>query len=190
MMERKKKLKLIQLSLLIFGILIIYITYYNKDSDLDKEFLSKTVKDKLEKQKTETSSDQPELFREVFFTGLDLNGNRYSIKSEEAFLDEIKPEIVYMKNVHAIFYFKNSDTLDVFSDEGVYNNKSFDMKFEKNVKAKYQETDLFAEKAEYSNSKSFLVISDEVKINDIKGNLIADKLIFDIKKKKVRYYLF
>tara|TARA_Y100000996_G_C22521197_1_gene642529 strand:+ start:703 stop:1323 length:621 start_codon:yes stop_codon:yes gene_type:complete len=185
MMERKKKLKLIQLSLLIFGILIIYITYYNKDSDLDKEFLSKTVKDKLEKQKTETSSDQPELFREVFFTGLDLNGNRYSIKSEEAFLDEIKPEIVYMKNVHAIFYFKNSDTLDVFSDEGVYNNKSFDMKFEKNVKAKYQETDLFAEKAEYSNSKSFLVISDEVKINDIKGNLIADKLIFDIKKKKL-----
>ena len=40
-MERKKKLKLIQLSLLIFGILIIYITYYNKDSDLDKEFFYK-----------------------------------------------------------------------------------------------------------------------------------------------------
>ena len=39
---------------------------------------------------------------------------------------------------------------------GIYNNKNLDMKFEKNVKGKLLESDLFAEKAEYSNSKSFL----------------------------------
>ena len=185
MMERKKKLKLIQFSLLIFGIFLIYITYYNKNSDLDKELLSKSAKEKVEKQKIDEDSDQPDLFFNVEYTGLDLNGNRYSLKSEEAYLDDLKPEIVFMKDVHAVFYFKNGNNLDVLSDKGIYNNKNLDMKFQNNVKAKYQGTDLFANKAEYSNSKSYLSISENVKVDDIRGNLIADKLLFDITKKKL-----
>tara|TARA_B100001564_G_C20621167_1_gene662433 strand:+ start:956 stop:1573 length:618 start_codon:yes stop_codon:yes gene_type:complete len=184
-MERKKKLKLIQFSLLIFGIFLIYITYYNKSSDLNKELLSKSVKEKVEKQKVDEDSDQPDLFFNVEYTGLDLNGNRYSLKSEEAYLDDLKPEIVFMKNVHAVFYFKNGNNLDVWSDKGIYNNKNLDMEFQNNVKAKYQGTDLFANKAEYSNSKSYLTISENVKVDDIRGNLVADKLLFDITKKKL-----
>ena len=169
--------------MLIFGIFLIYITYYNKNSDLDKELLSKSAKEKVEKQKIDEDSDQPDLFFNVEYTGLDLNGNRYSLKSEEAYLDDLKPEIVFMKNVHAVFYFKNGNNLDVWSDKGIYNNKNLDMKFQNNVKAKYQGTDLFANKAEYSNSKSYLSISENVKVDDIRGNLIADKLLFDITKK-------
>ena len=185
MMERKKKLKLKQFSLLIFGIFLIYITYYNKSSDLNKELLSKSVKEKVEKQKVDEDSDQPDLFFNVEYTGLDLNGNRYSLKSKEAYLDDLKPEIVFMKNVHAVFYFKNGNNLDVWSDKGIYNNKNLDMEFQNNVKAKYQGTDLFANKAEYSNSKSYLTISENVKVDDIRGNLVADKLLFDITKKKL-----
>ena len=49
---------------------------------------------------------------------------------------------------------------------------------------------LFAEKAEYSNSKNYLSIYENVRIDDIRGNLIADKLLFDIKKQKFKYYIF
>ena len=42
---------------------------------------------------------------------------------------------------------------------------------------------LFAQKASYSNSKGFVTISDNVKIIDIKGKMIAEKLLFDIKNK-------
>ena len=50
--------------------------------------------------------------------------------------------------------------LYVSSKNGVYNNKSLDMLFSGEVKASYIESKLFADKAEYSNSKSFLVISE------------------------------
>ena len=90
-----------------------------------------------------------------------------------------------MKIVDATFYFKDDNTLCIWSDKGIYNNKTLDMKFEKNVKAKYLNSELFAEKAEYSNSKSYLSIYENVRINDIKGNLIADKLLFDITKQKL-----
>ena len=55
------------------------------------------------------------------------------------------------------------------------------MKFETDVKAVYQEAELIAEKAEYSNSNSFITISENVKVKDIQGNLLADKLYFDLK---------
>ena len=185
MMERKKKLRLTQLTLLIIGILVIYTTYYNEKSNLDKRIISKKTEEKVKKQQIEENSESGDIFFNVEYTGLDLNGNRYSLNSKEAYLDELKPEIVYMKNVHAIFYFKNDTVLNIWSDRGIYNNKNLDMKFENNVKAKYLESDLTAEKAEYSNSKSYLTIYENVKVDDIRGNLVADKLLFDITKKKL-----
>ena len=190
MIERKKKLKIIQLTLLIFGFLIIYFTYYNKDSEfIEKTIISKTNKEKIEKQSLDEKSEE-DIFYDVEYTGLDLNGNRYLIKAKETSLDKLKPEIVYMKGVNSIFYFKDNTILYVSADKGIYNNKTLDMTFENNVKADYLNSELFAEKAEYSNTSSYLSIYDNVRINDIKGNLIADKLLFDITKQKLEISSF
>ena len=181
MMERKKKLRLIQFFLLTFGITIIYLTYYNKDEKIENSIISKQVQKETEKEKL----NEGDLFFDVQYTGLDLNSNRYILNAEEAKLDELKPEIVYMKDVSATFYFKDSTVLFVYSDVGEFNNKNFDMKFEQNVRAEYLNSKLFAEKAEYSNTENYLSIYENVRINDIRGNLIADKLLFDITSQKL-----
>jgi len=181
MIDRKKKLRLIQFFLLFFGLLIIYLTYYNKEITTEKEGISK----KIEKKNTEDGSEKKDVFFNIEYSGFDLQGNRYSLKSEEAYFDELDQSIVYMKIVDAVFYFKDDTILYVKSNKGIYNNKTLDMKFEKSVKANYLNSQLFAEKAEYSNSKSFLSIYENVRINDIQGNLIADKLLFDITSQKL-----
>jgi hypothetical protein len=185
MMNRKKKLRLVQFSLLITGFLIIYFTYYKKESDIENKLLSEKSKNIVENQSEENLESNSDLFFNIEYTGLDLNGNRYLLKSEEAFLDKTKPEIVYMNIVKATFYFKDNTTLYVWADKGIYNNKTLDMKFKKNVKANYMESELFAEKADYSNTENYLSIYGDVRIDDAKGNLIADKLLFDITKQKL-----
>ena len=181
MIERKKKLRIIQFFLLIFALLIIYLTYYNKEisnTDLaDSEQTKEALKDE--------DKDDGDFFFNIEYTGLDLRGNRYLLKSKEARLDELRPEIVYMNTVHAIFYFKDNTILYIWSDKGEYNNKNFDMKFSNNVKAEYLDSKLFAEKANYSNTENYLSIYENVRINDKRGNLIADKLLFDIKKQNL-----
>jgi len=184
MIDRKKKLRITQFFLLIFGIFIIYLTYYNKETS-EKSIFNKSIKEKIEKEFKESSSKNDDVFFNIEYNGLDLNGNRYVLKSEEAYLDKLNSEIVYMKVVHAIFYFKDNTILYIWSDEGVYNNKTFDMSFKNNVKAEYLKSKLFAEKAEYSNTKNYLSIYENVQIKDIRGNLIADKLLFDITKQKL-----
>ena len=181
MIERKKKLRIIQFFLLIFALLIIYLTYYNKEISNTDLVDSKQINEILEDE----DKDDENLFFNIEYTGLDLRGNRYLLKSKKARLDEVKPEIVYMDDVHAIFYFKDNTILYIWSDKGIYNNKNFDMQFSKNVKAEYLDSKLFAEKANYSNTENYLSIYENVRIDDIRGNLIADKLLFDIKKQNL-----
>jgi lipopolysaccharide assembly outer membrane protein LptD (OstA) len=95
-----------------------------------------------------------------------------------------------MKAIEATFYFKDDTTLNVISENGVYNNRSLDIKFKGNVKAIYEKSELFAQEAEYSNSNGFLTITEDVKVKDNRGTMFADKLLFDIKKKTLNITSF
>ena len=185
-MERKKKLRLFQAILLIVGIIIIFITYTDKGLFLNKK-ISQKATPLIE---NETTDQKENIFYNIEYSGLDLAGNRYIIKSKEATTNASNQEIVNMKFVESFFYFKDDTVLKVKSDYGTYNNKTLDMFFNSNVKAKYQNSVLFAENAEYSNSENFLSISGKVKIEDFKGTMFADKLLFDIKKHKLNITSF
>tara|TARA_B100000941_G_scaffold250871_1_gene197311 strand:+ start:999 stop:1604 length:606 start_codon:yes stop_codon:yes gene_type:complete len=181
MTERKKRLIIIQISLLVVGSLIILFTY----SDLnvsDKEKIITTETQKRIDEQLRNEDQDGDIFFNIEYSGLDLAGNRFILKSKEAFNNKANEEIVNMKFVEAFFYFKDGTILKIESDSGVYNNKTLDMNFDGKVIAKYEGSELFAQKAEYSNSKSFLMISNNVKIKDYRGTMFADKLFFDIKK--------
>ena len=182
MTPRKKKLLLIQTGLLFAGLLIILLTYYTGDTKKEVTNISKETKENFKSQSREIDANT---FSNIEYTGLDLAGNRYILRSEEAYIEKSNQELVNMKLVHAIFYFKDDTVLNVWSEEGLYNNKILDITFEKNVEATYEKSKLFAQKANYSNSKSFLTISEKVKVEDKSGSIFADKLLFDIKSKKL-----
>jgi len=184
--ERKKKLRLFQTILLIVGIIIIFIIYTDKGLFLNKKINQKTTP--LIENKT--TGQKENIFYNIEYSGLDLAGNRYIIKSKEATTNASNQEIVNMKFVESFFYFKDDTVLKVKSDYGTYNNKTLDMFFNSNVKANYQNSVLFAENAEYSNSENFLSISGKVKIENFKGTMFADKLLFDIKKHKLNITSF
>ncbi len=181
MIERKRKIRLIQLSLLIFGIFILYFTYVNRDNNQENKILTKETQKKV-RESIEKKGEESDIFYNIEYSGLDFEGNRYIIKSKEAFNKKDNQEIVNMKNVEAKFYFKDDTVLEIFSNRAIYNSKTLDISFFDDIRANYAGSKLSAEKAEYSNSKSFLVVSGDVKINDLRGSMVADKLLFDIKK--------
>ena len=50
MMERKKRLRLIQLSLLILGFLIIFFTYLNKNEFSEEKIVTSEKQEKIKRQ--------------------------------------------------------------------------------------------------------------------------------------------
>ena len=183
-MERSKKLKIIQIGLLISGLIIILFTYVI-DNQISKKEISSLKVDKIIDKNLEENSDKIDIFYDIEYVGLDLAGNRYILKSKEAYTDKLLKDTINLKFVKATFYFKDDTVLNVYSDTGNYNNINLNMNFYGNVKATYQNSDLYAQRAEYSNSKSMLLISEEVEVQDSRGTLFADKLIFDINNQKL-----
>ena len=183
-MERSKKLKIIQIGLLISGLIIILFTYVI-DNQISKREISSLKVDKIIDKNLDENSDKIDIFYDIEYVGLDLAGNRYILKSKEAYTDKLLKDTINLKFVKATFYFKDDTVLNVYSDTGNYNNINLNMNFYGNVKATYQNSDLYAQRAEYSNSKSMLLISEEVEVQDSRGTLFADKLIFDIDNQKL-----
>ena len=180
MTNRKKKIRILQIFLLMMGLIIIFYTYFNQQKFSKERIIPKEIEKKVKNQNI-VNSESGDVFYNIEYSGLDLAGNRYILKSKEAVNNENSQDVVDMKFVEAVFYFKDDTVLNVWSDSGLYNNRTLDMNFYGNVKAKYEGSELFAEKAEYSNSKGYLVISEKVKVKDLKGTMVADELLFDIK---------
>ncbi len=185
MTKRKKNLLLLQLGLLIVGIFVIFFTYMNNEKEGALNIIPPQNKERVINQLSNNKSESRDVFYNIEYSGIDLSGNRYKLKSEEAVNNKDFKDIVDMKNVNAIFYFKDDTILKIKSTFGSYNNKTLDMKFRDDVEADYANSKLYSEEAEYLNSKSYLTISNQVKLVDSKGTMHADKLFFDIESKKL-----
>ena len=180
-MSRKYKLRIIQITLLFFGIFIIYYTYY-KEKNFEKTIIS-TEKQKQIKKRIANQPEGSEVFSNIEYAGIDMSGNRYIIKSKKAFNNKDNQALINLTSVVTYFYFKDNTVLKITSERGLYNNLTLDMNFYDNIVAVYGNSKLYAKKAEFSNINNNLVVSENVKLNDERGIIFADKLIFDIKEK-------
>ena len=188
MSYRKKKLLLIQVIIFIFACSLIFFSYYNQNvkvSDIKIEESKKISKDK----KTDELKNQ-NLFENIEYNGVDLNGNRYQIKSKVADFDSDNPSLIRMKVMNSIFYFKDGTTLNVVGDYGTYNNKTNDMIFRDNIVALYLNHKLIADNLDYFNVKGLINVYGNVKSESIEGNIEADNAEIDLKKKTIDLNMF
>ena len=182
MINRKNKIRFIQTLLLLISVIIIFNTYFTEEKSKN---IIITSKEKERLKNTSKQTENADIFYNIKYSGLDLAGNRYVLTSQEAIVDKNLKEIVNMKFVDAVFYFKDDTILTVNSEFGTYNNKTLDMVFEKNVKANYQDSELYGDKIVYLNTDRTLEISENVILNDTRGTMSADNLLFDLETKKV-----
>ena len=182
-MSRKEKLRIFQILFLITGVSIIFFTFLQSNKFQKEQIISDNLQKTIDKEISKQNSNQDSTFYNVKYSGLDLEGNRYTISSKKAVNSVADENVVNMSEVRAVFYFKDNTELNISSNEAIYNNKTLDIKFLNSVECYYENSILYAGSAEFLNSKNSLSVSNNVKIIDSKGTIFADKLTFDIKNK-------
>ena len=193
MTKRKKKLLFIKISIFLFATILLYFAY-NDGNKIDKKTLIKPE----DKQNAPLEKNASNNFEDVEYKGVDLNGNRYVIQSEKARFELDKPELIDMKVMHAIFYFKDGSILKIWGDYGTYNNQTKDMEFRENIIAtrenenlKDREKDyLYADNLDYLNSEGLLSIYGNVVTESIEGSIIADKIKIDLESETLNASMF
>ena len=181
-----KRKTLIQISLVFFGLLIIFFTYFyigKKDTSLDK------VEEK-EIEENITEKEGFNTFENITYEGKDSNNNNFILNSEYAEFAINESNIIYMKKMVCRFFFKDGTILEIMSDKGIFDNVSNNMEFEDNVEMYYLENKLFSDKANFVNSENYLIVQGNVIGEGPLGNVAADKLNVDFIKKKMKISMY
>ena len=119
----------------------------------------------------------------------DLN-KPFIIKSEEAYILNEEPDIVYMYTMHIILHLSDGRIVNIISNKGRYNKKTHDCFFEDEVKATDGKTNIFADNLDLLATKNSVNIYNNVRLNDPSASLQADKVDYDFETKNFKVSMF
>ena len=183
-----KKQQKIQIALISIGLLLIISTYFYYPL-MKKAELAKNQPQQKELEKNITH-DKRTFFENVEYKGLyDLN-KPFIIKSEKAYILNEEPDIVYMNTMHVILHLNDGRIVNIISNKGNYNKRTYDAYFQDAVKATDGETIILADNLDLLATKNSVNIYNNVRLNDPTASLQADKIDYDFETKHFKVSMF
>ena len=183
-----KKQQKIQIALISIGLLLIISTYFYyplmKKAELAKDQLQQ------KELKKNITRDKRTFFENVEYKGLyDLN-KPFIIKSEKAYILNEEPDIVYMNSMHVVLHLNDGRIVNIISNKGSYNKRTYDAYFQDEVKATDGETNIFADNLDLLATKNSVNIYNNVRLNDPTASFQADKVDYDFETKLFKVSMF
>jgi len=184
----KKKQQNAQLLLISIGFFLILATYfYYPYINKNKPQKDQIIKKNLNQTENGVSSTT---FEKVEYEGLTAAMQKFSIKSENAFIMDKEPDLVHMKKMKVNIYLSDGRIVTIVSDQGRYDKQTHDCWFEKNVVANDGETKIFAENLDLLATENFVKVYEQVRLFNPTGSLQADQVDYDFETKNFKISMF
>ena len=172
--------KKIQISLIIFGSLLIFFTYFFYPKINEKKFLKNEINTA---KPLKITKEQVNVFKNVTYEGFYNIINPFTIESDDAYILNDEPEIIYMKEMIVTIYMSNGSVVNIRSDKGSYNKVTYDCFFEDNVVASSEETIVYSDNLDMLASEDLVRAYNNVLLTSEKNSLRADNVDYDFENK-------
>jgi len=181
-MNKKTLLQIFIIFLIILICVLFYLKYFNKSSEYVEEN-SASGKIDINQSNSSTYIDN------INYTSSDADDNKFQITAERAEIKSESPDLMFLKNVTAYIFIKDSDTIKITSNFGKYNSKNYDTNFSKNVIIVYPGHKITGEYLVLSFLNNLGTISENVIYAGNKTNLFADKIEINIITKDTKIFM-
>ena len=176
---------LIQISMIFLIILIslfLYLKYFNESS-------KNSGKNKAIEKINNNENTSSTYIDNINYVSSDNRGNKYQITAEQAEIDVDDADTMFLKNILAYVYVKDSSPIMLTSDFGKYNTKNYDTIFSKNVIITYPGHKITSEYLDFSFVDNLGTISTNVIYTSNETNLVADKIEMNLINKETKIYM-
>ena len=182
--------RIVQLSLISFGLFLILATYFFFPKIIENKFLEEeTVKDDVIKTAM-TDSKERNTFENVEYKGLYDTNKSFKVKAEKAYILIKNPDVIYMTNMSVTLDMEDGRVVIITSDKGKYNKVTYDCFFENNVKAIDGETTVLAENLDLLATEDSATVYNNVFLTNDSGSLRADKVYYDFETNHYQISMF
>ena len=165
-------------------IAIIFLLFYNEYFKKNPKITSEN-KSILKTSKNNSAN----YIDEVKYSSVDSKGNKYQITAVQAEIDMDNPDVMFLTEIIAYIFVKDSDTIIITSDFGKYNSKNYDTIFSKNVIVMYPEHKITGEYLDFSFLRNLGAISTNVVYFGDKTKLFADRVEMNIATKDTKIFM-
>ena len=180
--QQRTQLILISIGLLLILLTYLYYPYINK-AKLQNEQV-------VEKDSEETLNKAQSSFENLEYEGITSAMQRFSVKSESAYILSANADLVFMQKMKVELYLNDGRVVTITSDYGKYNKETYDCWFEENVAASDGETKIFAENLDLLATENFVKVYQQVKLIHTTGVLQADQVDYDFETKYFKVSMF
>ena len=178
---------IIQFLLLIalFGIIIsVFFLYFNEEKN-QKETNIKTSKI----IKLEIDNETGTLIKDINYSFSDSSGNYYELFSEIGIIDIKNSDTIFMTNVKALIYLKNSPPIKIVSKYANYNKIDHETNFFEDVELTHLIHKATSENLDISFSSNLAFMYNNIVYNKPGTNLKADRLEIDLITKNSKIFM-
>ena len=176
---------IIQFLMVLFIIMIswaIFLIYFKED--VPDKILDNSIKKEII-----SKNNNSNYIENIKYISKDLRGNEYEIKAPQAEIDNNNSDVMFLKDVIANVYMKDSDVIKITSDFGKYNSINQDTIFSKNVIVTYLDHKITGEYLDFSLQNNLGTMSIDVFYVGKKMNLIADRIQMNLSTKDVKIFM-
>ena len=181
-MNKKTVIQIILIFLIFLISLSFYLKYFSNNSKVLKDT---PLEEKIAANQNNTST----YIDNIDYVSFDAKGNKYQVIAEQAEIKIENSDVMFLTNVIAYIFIKDSDTVKITSNFGEYNSKNYDTIFSENVIVIYPGHKITGEYLDFSFLKNLGTMSTNVVYNGEKTNLFADKLEMDLSTKDTRIFM-
>jgi len=181
-MNKKTGLQVVMVLVIIIISLWFYLKYFTKSFEDAKETL---VIEKIDENQNSTST----YINDINYVSTDAKGNKYQITAKQAEIKIENSNIMFLKDVMAFIFIKDSETIKITSNMGKYNSKNYDTIFSKNVIVIYSEHKITGEYLDFSFLNNLGTFTSNVIYDGEETKLFTDKVEMNLTTKDIKIFM-
>ena len=171
---------------MVLVIIIISLWFYFKYFTKNFEDVKETpVIEKIDENQNNNST----YINDINYVSTDTKGNKYQITAKQAEIKVENSNAMFLRDVVAFIFIKDSDTIKITSDFGRYNSKNYDTIFSENVIVIYPRHKITGEYLDFSFLSNLGTFSENVAYTGEKTNLFADKIEMNLITKDTKIFM-
>ena len=183
-MNKKIIIQLVLLIILLVIILSVFFIYFKSEKDpLEK------ITETSDNTKLIIDEETATLINNLNYSFSDPAGNNYELSSEIGKIDINDSNKMFMTNVKAFIYLKNSSPIKIVSKYANYNKESHETNFFENVELTYLIHKANSENLDISFKKNTAAMYNNLVYNKPGTQLTADRLEIDLLTKNTKIFM-
>ena len=185
-MNRKIIIQLLLLIVLFGIILSVFFIYFSEEKSQKKTNLET---DKITNTETKIDSETGTLIKDINYSFSDTSGNYYELFSEFGKVDIQNSNKMFMTNVKALIYLKDSPPIKIVSKYAIYNKIDHETNFFENVELTHLIHKTTSENLDISFNDNKASMYKNIVYNKPGTKLTADRLEIDLITKNTKIFM-